>query len=137
MEQRIAIGGLAQLSRGLRAIDGEAPKQIRLAFNEAADLLIVEARPTIPSRSGAARRSLVARSTRTSARVGVGGKRAPYFPWLDFGGQGRIAGRPAPRAFIREGRYIYPALNRIRPDIERLLDVKLSAVVAAAGMQED
>lgn len=136
MEQRIAIGGLSQLSRGLRAVDAEAPKRLRLAFNEAADLLIAEARPTIPSVSGAARRSLVARSTRTSARVGVGGRRAPYYPWLDFGGQGRRAGRPAPREFIREGRYLYPALVRIRPRIEQLLDRELSAVVAAAGLQE-
>lgn len=137
MESRIAVGGLAALNRGLRAIDSEAPKQLRLTFNAAANLLIDEARPEVPADTGAARRSMVARSTRTSARVAVGGKRAPYFPWLDFGGQGRRAGRPAPRPFIPDGRYVYPTLARIRPQIEHLLQESLSAVIAAAGLQED
>jgi hypothetical protein len=137
MQARIAVGGLAALNRGLRAIDGEAPKQLRLALNSAAELLVQHTRPEIPDVTGAARRSLVARSTRTSARVAVGGRRAPYFPWLDFGGQGRVKGRPAPREFIREGRYVYPTLARIRPQIERQLQDALSAVIHNAGLQED
>lgn len=136
MEQRIAVGGLAQLSRGLKAVDAAAPKQLRLALNEAAQLLVDEARPKVPAVSGAARRSMVARSTRTSARVAVGGKKAPYFPWLDFGGEGRVKGRPAGRPFIREGRYIYPALARIRPQIEAQLQESISAVIRGAGLEE-
>lgn len=137
MEQRIAVTGLNALNRGLRALDTEAPKQLRVALNSAAQLLIDEARPEVPADTGAARRSMVARSTRTTARVAVGGKRAPYFPWLDFGGQGRVKGRPAPRDFYPDGRYIYPTLARIRPRIERQLGEALSAVVAGAGLQED
>jgi hypothetical protein len=137
MEARIAVGGLAQLNRGLRALDNDAPKALRVALNEAAQLLVDRARPEVPSVSGAARRSMVARSTRTSARVAVGGKRAPYFPWLDFGGEGRVKGRPAARPFIREGRYIYPTLGRIRPEIEAQLQESISAVIRGAGLTED
>ncbi|MET8150253.1 HK97 gp10 family phage protein [Actinoplanes sp. NPDC049668] len=137
MEAKIEVGGLAQLSRGLRAVDADAPKELRLALNAAAQLLVDQAKPEVPSVSGAARRSMVARSTRTSARVGVGGKRAPYFPWLDFGGQGRVAGRPAPREFLREGRYIYPTLRRIRPQIEEQLQQSISRVISNAGLVED
>lgn len=137
MDLKIGIDGLAQLSRGLRAVDSEAPKELRIALNSAAQMLADETRPEVPSVSGAARRSIVARSTRTAARVGVGGKKAPYFPWLDFGGQGRIAGRPAPREFIREGRYIYPTLRRIRPEIEAQLQDAISAVIRNAGLKED
>lgn len=133
---KIEIGGLAQLNRALRQIDADAPKQLRLAHNAAADLLVDRTRPKIPSKSGAARRSLVARSTRTSARVAAGGRTARYYPWLDFGGQGRIAGRPAPRDFLREGRYVYPTLRLIRADIEQLLSDGVSAVVRGAGLQE-
>lgn len=136
-EMRIAVGGLAQLSRGLRAIDADAPKELRVALNSAAQMLVDEAKPTVPAVTGAARRSMVARSTRTSARVGVGGKKAPYFPWLDFGGQGRVAGRPAPRPFLPEGRYVYPALRRIRPRIEEQLQQSISAVIRGAGLEED
>lgn len=137
MQTRVSVGGLAALNRGLRAIDKDAPKALRLALNEAAALLVDRAKPTVPSVTGAARRSMVARSTRTSARVAVGGKRAPYFPWLDFGGEGRVKGRPVARPFLREGRYVYPTLGRIRPQIEEQLQESLSAVVRGAGLAED
>ena len=135
-ELKVEVGGLAQLNRGLRAIDKDAPKELRLALNSAADLLVDAAGPKIPTVSGAARRSLVARSTRTSARIAVGGKKAPYYPWLDFGGQGRIQGRPAPREFLREGRYIYPTLREVRPRIEAQLQQSITAVIRNAGLVE-
>ena len=132
---KIEVGGLAQLSRALKAVDNDAPKQLRLGLNESAGLLVDRTGPKIPTVSGAAKRSLVARSTRTSARVAVGGKKAPYFPWLDFGGQGRIAGRPAARPFIKEGRYVYPTLRQIRPDIEQLLQQAITTVIRNAGLE--
>ncbi len=136
-ELKVEVGGLSQLSRGLKALDAGAPKELRIALNDAAQLLVDRARPDVPAVTGAARRSMVARSTRTSARVAVGGKRAPWFPWLDFGGQGRVAGRPAPREFLREGRYIYPTLRRIRPEIEQQLQESISTVIRRAGLAED
>lgn len=137
MDSKVQIGGLADLNRGLRAIDKQAPKALRLAFNDSASLLVDKARPTVPSVTGAARASMKARSTRTSARVAVGGKRAAYFPWLDFGGAGKAAGRPAAREFLKEGRYVYPTLRRILPDIERSLQDGIEAVVTAAGLELD
>lgn len=137
MEAKIEIGGLAALNKGLRAIDTGAPKELRLALNSAASLLVDKVRPKVPTLTGAARRSLVARSTRTSARIAAGGNRAKHYPWLDFGGQGRRPGRPAPRVFIREGRYVYPTLREVRPQIEDQLQASLSRVIAAAGLQED
>ena len=134
-ELKVEVGGLAKLSRGLKAIDAGAPKELRLALNSAAQLLVDTARPKVPAVSGDARRSMVARSTRTSARVAVGGKKAPYFPWLDFDGQGRIKGHPAPREFIREGRYVYPTLRKIRPEIERHLQDSISKVIRDAGLE--
>jgi hypothetical protein len=137
VEQRIAVGGLAQLARGLKAVAAQAPKELRLALNAVANLLIDEARPKVPTVTGAARRSMIARSTRTSARIAVGGKRAPYFPWLDFGGQGKRPGRPPARPFLSDGRYVYPTLRLIRPKIESQLQQSISAVITAAGLQED
>lgn len=134
---KIEVGGLAQLNKGLRAIDKDAPKELRLGLNDAANLLVDRAKPKVPVVTGAARRSMVARSTRTSARVAVGGKKAPYYPWVSFGGEGQIKGRPPKREFIREGRDIYPTLREIRPLIEQRLQDRLSAVVRKAGMVED
>jgi hypothetical protein len=136
-ELKVQVVGLAKLNKGLRAVDAGAPKELRLALNEAANLFVDEARPEIPSVTGAARRSLVARSTRTSARVAAGGKKAPWYPWLDFGGEGRAKGRPAKREFIREGRYLYPTLRRIRPRIEAQLQESITAVIRNAGLEVD
>jgi hypothetical protein len=133
---KIEVGGLAALSRGLKAVDSGAPKELRIALNSAAELLVEHVKPKIPQVTGASRRSLVARSTRTSARVAVGGKKAPWFPWLDFGGQGRVKGRPAAREFLREGRYVYPTLRQIRPKIEQQLQDAITTVIRNAGLKE-
>lgn len=135
MDVKIGVVGLADFNRSLRKLDKEAPKGLRLAFNGAADLLIDRTRPGIPRKSGAARSSLRASSTRTSARVRVGGPKAPYYPWLDFGGQGRIKGRPVSRPYIEGGRYLYPTLRIIRPDIEKLLAGSLADVARSAGIE--
>lgn len=135
MDAKIEVEGLTLINRALRSIDKEAPKGIRLAFNEAADLLVAEARPKIAVVTGAARRSLVARSTRSSARVAIGGKKAPYFPWWEFGGQGRISGRPTQRDFISEGRSVYPTLREIRPRIQAVLTDRLQDVIRDAGLE--
>lgn len=132
---KVEVEGLAQLNRALRAVDKEAPKELRLSLNAAAELLVTRARPKVPQESGAARRSMVAQSTRTSARVAVGGKKAPYYPWVSFGGEGRIKGRPPKREFIREGRDVYPTLREIRPQIEAQLQESLTAVVRKAGLE--
>lgn len=137
MDAKVEVVGLAQLSRGLRKLDTEAPKQLRIALNGAATLLVSRTRPKVPSRSGAARASMKARSTRTSARVAVGGRKAPYFPWLDFGGAGRRPGRPAQRRFYPDGRYVYPTLKEIRPEIMRSLDEGIRAAARSAGLEVD
>ncbi len=136
MDAKIQVGGLAQLSRGLKALSNDAPKELRLALNASAEEFVQILRPKIPVDTGAARRSVVARSTRTAARIAVGGKKAPYYPWLDFGGQGRRAGRPAPRPFIREGRYFYPTLIKERSKIEKSLHDGISALIRNAGLEE-
>lgn len=136
MDVKVGIDGLAEFNRGLRKLDKEAPKGLRLALNEAADLLIKRTRPEIPRRTGRAANSLVAKSTRTSARVAVGGRRAPYYPWLDFGGR-TGPHKSVERPFYSEGRYLYPTLRRVRPEIEAKLGEALVAVARDAGLDVD
>lgn len=133
MEAKIRVEGLAAFNRGLRKLDTEAPKGLRIALNGAAELLIDRTRPLIPKRTGAARASLKAQSTRTSARVAVGGRKAPYYPWLDFGGKtGR--NRSVDRRFYTDGRYLYPTLGRMRSEIEKALGAALTQVARDAGL---
>lgn len=136
MDVKVSIEGLAEFNRGLRKLDSEAPKGLRIALNSVADSLVAKTQPLIPKRSGAAAKSLKAKSTRTSARVSMGGRSAPYMPWLDFGGRtGR--NRSVERPFYKEGRYLYPTLRRVRPDIEDQLRKALVGVARDAGLDVD
>lgn len=130
----VAVEGLAQLNKALRGIDRDAPKGLRIAFNTVADHVAGKIRAEVPVATGAARRSVRAASTRTSARIRVGGTKAPYFPWLDFGGKGKLPGRPAPRPYIPEGRYVFPTLARQRDVTASMLQDALDEVISDNGL---
>lgn len=130
----IAIAGLRELTRGLKQIDGELPKMIRLAANEAAQLVVDEARTKVPKKTGKAAKSIRPSSTRTAARVKAGGARVPYFGFLEFGGRvGR--NKATKRPFVREGRYLWPAIIRRREEIQEQLQRGLVRVIEAAGLE--
>lgn len=134
MTGAIAIDGLDQFRANLKVMDRELPKALRLAFNAAADIVVQDAKPRVPSKTGAARGSVKARSTQAFARVSGGGNRAPYYPWLDFGG--RVGkGRSVKRPFIKDGRYIYDAYYRNRPRFAEVLEQQLLDVAAQAGVE--
>lgn len=129
----IRVDGLKNLNRALRKIDSEAPKQLRVALNESADVLVAATRPLIPRRTGRAAASLKAKSTRTAARVSMGSRAAPYMPWLDFGGKVGPK-RSVVRPYIKEGRYLFPTLRKEKPAIMRALEQSLVQVITAAGL---
>lgn len=125
----IKVVGLDEFRKGLKGIDRSLPKGVRTALNDAANVLLDAVRPKVPQRSGAARASLRAQSSQTEARIAVGGPKAPYYPWLDFGGRvGRK--KSVRRPFYKEGRYIYPTLAERRDDIQ---DVMLKAMAQLAS----
>lgn len=132
---KIEVTGLREFQRALRSMDADLPKQLRLALNQASTLVIDYAAPRFPHKSGRAAASLKARSSQREARVALGGRRAPYAPWLDFGGQGRVKGRPAPREFIRTGRYVYKGLEVRRPEITETMSSALADLARAAGLE--
>lgn len=133
MIEKVGVQGLNEFSRSLKRIDAELPKLLRVAMNGAADLLIRGAKPKIPRRTGRAADSLKAKSTRTAVRVGVGGNKAPYYPFLDFGGStGR--NNSVKRPFYREGRYLYPTLREQREEFTGVMQGALDEVVQAAGL---
>lgn len=129
----IEIVGLREFNRALKGLDSNLPKAVRLALNEATDLVIDYAVPDIPTRTGRAARSVRAKSTRTEARVSAGGTRVPYYPWLDFGGAGPN-NRPAPRPFRKSGRYLFVAYNEHRSEFTSILERALHKVATDAGL---
>lgn len=135
----IKITGLAEFSRNLRKLDSDLPKGLRLASNQAGKLIVDWAVPRVPigpGRGGHAASSIKTKSTRTEARVSGGGKRYPYYPWLDFGGRvGRR--RSVKRPFMRSGRYIYEGYAQRYEDVQAALLKALLDVARDAGVEVD
>lgn len=132
----IKITGLAEFNRDLRRIDANLPKGLRLAANEAANVIVSWARPRVERRSGAAQASVRAASTRTEGRVFGGGSRAPHYGWLDFGGRvGRR--RSVKRPFLKGGRYIYAGYQANRDEVRRVQIEALIRLVEESGVALD
>ncbi|MEU6387660.1 hypothetical protein ABZ847_29350 [Streptomyces bauhiniae] len=136
MRQTIAVSGLKEFSKGLRQLDSDLPKALRIAMNAAATLVIDYAVPKIPRRSGRAASTLKAKSTRTAARIAMGGKRAPYMPWLDFGGKVG-PNRSVSRPFLKDGRFVYKGLAERREQITDVMERGIRDVARQAGLEVD
>lgn len=134
--EAIRIDGLRSFVRGLKAIDKDLPKATRIAGNTAAGIVVDEAEPRVPRRSGRAAASIRAKSTRTAARVAGGKKSVPYFGWLDFGGRvGR--NRSVKRPFIKSGRYIWASYSDKKDDVQDTLRDALVKIARDAGIEVD
>lgn len=134
---KVEIRGLKEFQAQLRRMDADLPKRLRLALNDASELVIDYARARMPTKTGRARASLKARSSQREARVGMGGRKAPYAPWLDFGGQGKHKGRPTPRPFLKEGRYVYAGLAANRPEVIAIMQRAITDLAHDAGVGID
>lgn len=134
MVEPIKIRGLVEFNKSLKSMSDDAPKQLRLANNEAADIVVMWATSHVVRRSGAAARTIKAKSTRTLVRVSGGSKARPYYPWLDFGGK---VGRKhsVKRPYLKSGRYIYPGYTNNVQRVEGVLVTALVKVATDAGLE--
>ena len=81
-----------------------------------ADDVVTTVRGRVPHRTGAARSSYMVTMGSTGAEIAFGGERAPYVPWLEFGGKAGRSG--ASRPYVPGGRYLYPTIRRVAEDWE-------------------
>lgn len=134
----LTVEGLPEFARAVSQLGSTAARGLRLALNDVADVVIDVARPKVPTLTGAAAASMRARSTRNAVRVTAGGDKAPYYPWLDFGGHVGRHGTAA-RAFLKEGRYLYPTYYEQRRSgvYDTVLEEHLRRVARAAGLVVD
>lgn len=130
----IRTEGLRELRASLRAVDRKLPRQLRLAGNRAAAIVVREAQPLVPRLTGRAAASIRAASTQSGARVRGGGARVPWYPWLEFGGHvGRKNSVSRPR--VKAGRYLYPTVARHRGEIVEEFAEGVRDVVRVAGLR--
>ncbi len=137
MAEAIRIEGLSEFRNNLRAMDRAFPKALRLAFNESADIIVQSARPRVRRKTGRAAGTVKVKSTQSYARVSGGGSKAPYYPWLDFGGHIAPRGRNIDRPFIKHGRYIYAAYDDSRGRFVEVMQRALVQVAEQAGIGVD
>lgn len=132
----VQIEGFRDFRRALRALGPAAPRALRVAGNQAAAVVVDRAKAGVPRRSGKAAASIKAKSTQTAVKIASGGRSAPYFPWLDYGG---AVGRndTAKRPFIADGRYVYPAYHQSKSEFEGLLRKALAQIADEAGVSLD
>ena len=143
----VHVTGIRDLQAALRDVDKDLAKELRVGFNEVARIVVDAARPKVPRRSGAAQASMKPRSTQRAAGIAVGGTKAPYYGWLEFGGtvgKGRVAGGAKKKAlvagagkrpYVVGGRYIYPTLHDKRPEIDAKVDEVMGRLAARAGFE--
>lgn len=133
----IKVTGLREFRKQLRTVDRDLPKGLRLAGNAAAQIIVDWARPRVPigpGKGGHARDSIKVASTGKAVRVQGGGKRYPYYPWLDFGGRvGR--GRGSTRPFLKTGRYIWAAYASNDKAVAQRLESELLRLATRAGLR--
>lgn len=130
----IRVRGLVEFQRSLKEMDQGAQKQLRVVFNRAADIVVADASPSVPQRTGAAARSIRARSGQREAVIVAGGRKALHYPWIDFGGRVGIH-KSVERKFIKSGRYLYPSYSANVPKIQTLLSDGLRELATSAGLE--
>lgn len=137
---KVQVTGLKDVQTAVARVDREAPNVLKNAFKEIAQETVRAAVGDVPHRTGAAARSYRPRATRRGASVAMGGPKAPYAPWLDWGGstkvdptggsQGRVY-----RPFEPKGRYLYPNLVDNLEQIQEDVAVALNRVMAQYGLE--
>jgi hypothetical protein len=131
---KVEVRGLRELRTAFKQLDDNLPKKLAAEFKTLASKIVGAVQEKVPVVSGAARGSYKPRSTATGASIAFSGTAAPYAPWLDFGGAvGRK--KSIKRAFIKEGRYLYPTIREMNSDILDATDEAVKKVAKEAGFE--
>lgn len=130
----IEVVGIKELRAALEAVDAGAAQALKTVFTNAATDVAADAARRVPvGPTGKARKSVKARGSAKHAEVVAGGKRVPYYPWLDFGGAvGRS--RSVKRHVIKGGRFLYPAFSARRASVNAELERALTELARTAGL---
>lgn len=136
----VKVTGLNELGRAFKQIDTQLPGALKEGFTKIAESVATDVRAKVAHKSGRAAGSVTARGKQRGAAIAVGGSRAPYYPWLDFGGSvGRghkpgVGGSGAiKRDMVPDGRYLYPTIAEHNKQIKNEVDQLLERLARQAG----
>lgn len=136
----IQIRGLGELSRALKDVDDELPKELRRGLKAIADKVASGIRGRAPKGpSGKFSSRIVGRATQKSASISWPRTAVPYAGFVEFGnvtgrGGGIGPGDSNPRPYRQEGRYIFPYVEDHRTAIEGDIQSLVSDVLRKADL---
>jgi phage gpG-like protein len=129
----VNVRGVKELQAALRQVETKLPRELRVAFNDAARSVVSRAGGQVPKRTGRLSSSVRAASTQRTGRVAMGSAAVPYAGFIEFGGRvGR--NKSVNRQFVRRGRYLFPAAMRERDTVIRDLENALEGLIRRAGL---
>jgi len=133
--EAIKIDGLREMQASMKAMDANLPKQLRIFMNSVVVMVADSAKAKVPhGRSGYAAASIKPQSTQRMGQVKAGGAKAPYYPWLDFGGSvGR--NHSVHRPFFKKGRYLFVAYESHKAEIETKAIEGLNELARKSGLE--
>lgn len=133
---KITVTGTKELQAGVGKMDAAAQEGFRVAYATAADTVARDAARRVPRKTGAAAASLRVDAAQREAVVTGGSRRVPYFGWLEWGGKrtGR-GGGVATRPWVKQGRYLGPALEAHNEALEKALIAALADAARQAGFE--
>lgn len=132
MSASIHVTGLKELQKGLNSLEEKLGPELKRGLDVIAGKVVTVAQSKTARRSGKAASSIKAGSSQRAAVIKVGGQKAPYFPWLEWGG--RVGRRKqVKRPFIPEGRTIYPTAADKREELVHDLDELIVRLAGQAG----
>lgn len=116
--------GVVHLETQLEKLATGSQKALEAVSRDIADDVLSYVRSRVPRLTGAAAGSYRAVQDRTGTTFEFGGPRAPYVPWLEFGGKAGRSG--ASRPYVPGGRYLYPGIRQVTQDWEHLIERELT-----------
>lgn len=138
----VNVEGLRELSRALKDLGPEFPREMRITNKEVASSVADDARSRAFSLGGVAAKTaptLKASAGATSAGVAVGGPSAPWGPGAEFGG----GARPTTQQFKPwrgngpdAGYFLYPTIRDNAEQIEAQYREALDDLIARVGLDQ-
>lgn len=119
----VYVENLAEVRRSLKQYEPQLLPVLRAYVKGAIDTTTVEyIRGRVPNKDGDALGSIRSTAGGNSFYVKAGNAQAPYFGWLDFGGQLKATGKrrnTQNRPIVKGGRYVYPGAMQSMPELGR------------------
>lgn len=110
----VTVYGLDEFAKGTRKLVDNIDDGADNAFGSVADQVAATVRGSVPHQSGRLAGSVTTGGGlfREGATVGMGGFGVAYAGWIDYGGT-------RGRAYVRSGRYLYPAAHAAESTCKR------------------